>query len=140
MKILEGGCHCRKLRFQLETGLDLAQLPLRACQCSFCRHHGALSTSDPLGRVRFQVDDPQKLIRYRFGLHLADFLICGGCDIYIAAVMEQDGQRWAVINANTLDQAAQLKQAVTPMDYENESNEQRIARRRSRWTPVTSFT
>lgn len=134
----KGGCHCRNLRYRLETGLELGQLPLRACQCSFCRRYGALSTSDPRGQVHFRISDPQKLIRYRFGLRLADFLICDNCGIYVAAVMEQDGRRWAVINANTLDEGAQLRQTATPMDYDGESDEQRIARRKSRWTPVAA--
>ena len=131
-----GGCHSRNLRYTLETAMALDALPLRACQCSFCLRHGALSTSDPLGQVSFQFRDSQRLIRYRFAQRTADFLICGVCGIYVGAQLTDGQSSWAIINANTLDEASKLKQAVTPMDYDAENESQRIARRKSRWTPV----
>jgi hypothetical protein len=134
--IYAGGCHCGNVRFALDTALRLDQLPLRACQCSFCRRHGAVSTSDPQGRVRFEIRDPARVIRYRFGLRTADFLICNACGIYVAAEIRDGARAWAIVNANTLDDAARLRQAVTPMDYGAEDEAQRQARRKARWTPV----
>jgi len=133
---LEGGCHCGNLRYRFETALAPDQLPRRACQCSFCRLHGALSTSDPAGRVSFRVADPARVTRYRFGLKTADFLICATCGIYVGAVMAGGGRQWAILNANTLDDAARLTQPETRMDYSAENESQRIARRKARWTPV----
>ena len=63
------------------------QWPVRACQCRFCRSHGAHTTSDPGGSIAFQIADPGKLNRYRFGSRSADFLICRECGVYVAAVM-----------------------------------------------------
>jgi hypothetical protein len=131
-----GGCHCGALRYRLETALPLAQLPLRACQCSFCRHHGALSTSDPQGRARLEFREPEQLIRYRFGLKTADFLICARCGVYVGATIEDDGRAWVILNANTLDDAAQLTQPATGMNYDGEDERQRTARRKARWTPL----
>ena len=131
-----GGCHCGHLRYALETALALEQLPLRACQCSFCRHHGARSTSDPAGRVRFEVQDGAQLTRYRFGLRTADFLICARCGIYVGALMQADGGQWAIVNANTLDEAARLTQQPQPMDYDGEDERARQSRRRARWSPA----
>ena len=136
--IHRGGCHCGNLRYALETRLALNELPLRACQCSFCRRHGALSTSDPEGALRFEVREPAQLTRYRFGLKTADFLICTRCGIYVGATLSDGGRSWAIVNANTLDEAAQLTQAATPMSYDGEDEAQRTARRRERWTPVTA--
>src|ERR671939_662142 len=48
---LEGTCHCGNIAIVLETGQDPRSLPLRACDCSFCRKHGARTTSDPEGRA-----------------------------------------------------------------------------------------
>jgi len=132
----EGGCHCGNLRYTLETKLALAGLPLRACQCSFCRHHGARSTSDPAGRIRFSARDGAMVTRYRFGLRTADFLICAKCGIYVGATMRDGDAQFAIINANTLDEAAQLTQAATPMDYEGEDAGKRGSRRRQRWSPA----
>ena len=132
--IHRGGCHCGALRYALETQRPLAELPLRACQCSFCRAHGALSTSDPAGAVRFERQaDP---LRYRFGLRTADFLLCGRCGAYVGATIEDGGRAWAILNANTLDDAAALTQPATPMDYDGEDADARAARRQARWTPV----
>jgi len=131
-----GGCHCGNLRYALETQLALTQLPLRTCQCSFCRHHGARSTSDPAGRIRFEVQDAAQLTRYRFGLRTADFLICARCGIYVGALMQADGAQWAIVNANTLDEAAQLTQQPQPMDYDGEDELARRSRRRARWSPA----
>jgi hypothetical protein len=132
----EGGCHCGNVRYALETTLAIDALPLRACQCSFCRRHGALSTSDPAGRVSFSLRDSTRVTRYRFGLKTADFLLCADCGVYVAAVIGERGEEWAVMNANTLDGAARLRQPITPMTYEGESASQRNARRRERWTRV----
>jgi hypothetical protein len=129
-----GGCHCGALRYALTSALAVEALPLRACQCLFCRRHGALSTSDPAGRVRFEFSAGP--IRYRFGLKTADFLICPACGIYIGALFEDGGRAWAIINANTLDDVAALAQPATPMDYEGEDAAARMARRKARWTPV----
>ena len=116
--------------------LALGQLPLRACQCSFCRRHGALSTSDPAGTLGFEVREPAQLTRYRFGLKTADFLICARCGIYVGATIEDGGSSWAIVNANTFDDVAQLTQPATPMSYDSEDAAQRMARRRERWTPA----
>jgi hypothetical protein len=132
--IHRGGCHCGALRYALESALPVTALPLRACQCAFCRHHGALSTSDPQGTVRFTLSAPPT--RYRFGLKTADFLLCATCGVYVGATIVEGARAWAVINANTLDEVAALTQPVTPMTYEGEDVAARAARRRQRWTPV----
>ena len=134
---LTGGCHCGNLRYTLETALALDALPLRACQCAFCKLHGARSTSDPAGTLRFEVRDAAQLTRYRFGLKLADFLICAKCGIFVGATMVEGGRAFGIINANTLDDVARLTQAATPMDYDGEDAARRQARRSSRWSPAS---
>lgn len=132
-----GGCHCGNLRYELVTTLPLAELPLRACQCGFCKAHGARSTSDPAGRIRFSVKDATQLTRYRFGLRTADFLVCARCGVYVGALMREGEAAWAIVNANTLDAAAQLAQPAMPMDYGAEDAAQRLARRKQRWSPAS---
>jgi hypothetical protein len=134
----EGGCHCGNLRFALETQHAIAALPLRACQCSFCRHHGALSTSDPQGRAELAVREPGSLTRYRFGLKTADFLVCSRCGVYVGATIEEGGARYAILDSNAFDEAAKFTQVAAPMDYDGEDEAARRARRRSRWTPLAT--
>ena len=135
-----GGCHCGNLRFEFETALAAEALPLRACQCTFCRRHGALSTSDPAGQIRLKVAEPELLQRYRFGLGITDFLICRRCGIYLMAMMDIDGGRYAVLSANALECRAAMTSPVAPMEYGGEDQAARLARRKQRWTPVAAIT
>ena len=133
-----GGCHCGALRWELETALPLAQWSVRACQCSFCRLHGALSTSDPRGRVRFHFVRPELVVRYRFGTRSAEFLVCGGCGVYVGAVLQEPEGSWAIVNARTLDgDAAASLPSSQPVSYDGETPEARSARRRIRWSPLS---
>ena len=134
-----GSCHCGNLKLEFETGLEPAALPLRACQCSFCRRHVALSTSDPAGSVRVSVADASLLQRYRFGLGITDFLICRRCGVYLLAVMEIDGDLYAVLNANVLECRGAMTGEVQPMEYGGEDEAARLARRKTRWTRVTAL-
>ena len=133
---LTGRCHCGNLELSLETSVRPEELSLRADTCSFCRKHGARTTSDPSGRVVITVRDPEQLLRYRFGLETADFLVCRRCGIYVAAVMNEGAGCWATVNVNTLDVVDRFAQPATPVTYEGESAAQRTARRRARWTPA----
>lgn len=131
-----GHCHCGNIRFDFETAYTLATLPLRACQCSFCRAHGAVTASDPRGRVCFTAAGPGLVQHYRFGLGVTDMLICARCGCYVAGVMEMDGHHYATLNVNLLDRRAELATAPVPASYDSETAEQRLARRRQNWTPA----
>ena len=133
---LTGRCHCGNLELSLETSARPEELSLRADTCSFCRRHGARTTSDPSGRVVITVHHPDELLRYRFGLETADFLVCRRCGIYVAAVMSEGAGCWATVNVNILDAVDRLTQPATPVTYEGESAAARSARRKARWTPA----
>jgi hypothetical protein len=132
---LSGGCHCGALAVQFRTDLPIAQIEVRACQCGFCRAHGALSVTDPKGLLTFRSNDAGRLVRYQFGLKLADFLLCSRCGTYVGAYMDQDGGALGVLNVCALRERDRFG-APTPMRYDGESSEQRLQRRRQRWTPA----
>lgn len=134
---LTGACHCGKLHLTFETPTPPRDLPLRACGCSFCRKHGVRTTSDPAAKVTFTVDDPQALQRYRFGTRTAETLICRNCGIYIGVTTTIDGALYAAININTLDDRTAFDREPQVNHYDTENAEQRMARRRIRWTPAT---
>ena len=110
---------------------------MRACQCSFCRKHDALSTSDPAGQIHFEASESGKLRCYRFGLKTADFLTCVECGVYIGAVINTEKGCWGIINTHALSNVPENIAAVAPMNYEEEGTENRMARREDRWTPGT---
>ena len=138
-KHFEGGCHCGNLAYVFEASADLETLGLRADQCSFCRAYRARTTSDPNGAMRITVRDPAQLSRYRFGLKIADFLICSACGVFIGAVMEDDGRHWMTVNANSFRPPPPDDFPVSAVDYDAENVALRLARRKLRWTPVVEF-
>jgi hypothetical protein len=134
--ILRGGCHCGALKVTLETHLDPKTLSLRACQCSFCRRHGGITTSDPGGKLVVEARTAEQLRRYRFALGITDFLICKTCGVYVAAVMEAERKVIGVLNVNVLDERELLAREPVPMQFGTETVEDREARRAKVWMPV----
>jgi hypothetical protein len=133
---LSGRCHCGNIELTFESSVPVDQLPVRACLCSFCRAHGARSTSDPKGHVEITVRDPARLSRYRFASKTADFLICKRCGIYAAAVLTSGSSPYAIVNVNALDSAKSFSQEPRSVDYDGESEAERIRRREKNWTPA----
>jgi hypothetical protein len=141
MATLAGRCHCGNLSLMLETRHAPEELPVWTCSCSFCRLHGARTTSDPEGRVSIRVQEPAQLSRYRFGLATADFLVCRRCGVYLAAVIPADhkGGACASVNVTALDAADRFTRSPVTAAYSDESAPERRGRRRSNWTPVASL-
>ncbi len=131
-----GSCHCGNVRVRFDTDIAPEQIGVRACQCSFCRRHGARAATDPNGHVAIEVDDPSALSRYAFGLRTADFLVCARCGVFVAAVCFTDDKAYATVNLNALDDRARFGPG-TPVDLEGEDVSGRIARRKAKWTPAS---
>lgn len=130
--IYRGACHCGVVSAAYESDQPVR---LRADGCGFCSSRGVKSASDPAGRLELTSAKP--LTRYRFGHKTADFLICPDCGTYVATHMEGPQGPIGVINVVGL-QIADLKHLpVTLTSLEGEFHQERIARRISRWTPMT---
>jgi hypothetical protein len=134
-----GACHCGNIELRLESDKTPAELGSRADNCSFCAKHRPLYTSDPAGEVHIELRDANLVARYRFGTKTADFLVCKACGVFVAAYMPEPSL--AVVNVNVLDEAraAFLANPVQMAAPDRESLEQRLARRRAKWTPARSF-
>lgn len=122
---IRGTCHCGALSVSYRyTGA----LTGRACQCSFCRRHGAVTASDPAGRVRFLIRE-NTLQRYQFAGKQTDFMICSRCGCYLGAMMEGP---YACVNLT----CCLVSAPAEPMDYQSESPAEKRERRRQRWSPA----
>ena len=132
----DGSCHCGALGFTYRTALPGERWSIRACQCSFCRLHDALSTSDPTGALDFAVREPELLQRYRFGGRTADFLLCRRCGVYIGAQMTADGHGLGIVNVHALRQPPSGLPQPLAMSYDGETATERRERRLQRWTPL----
>ncbi len=131
-----GSCHCGAIGFTYRSGIKPERWSIRACQCSFCRAHDALSTSDPAGQIAFVASRPEMLRKYRFGLMTADFLLCKHCGVYIGAVIESSGSVFGIINVHALEETPANLAATAPISYDAEDVGGRVSRREERWTPV----
>ncbi len=131
-----GSCHCGAIGFAYESPLPPEQWPVRCCDCSFCRAHGACCTSDPGGSVRFVISKPDHLLRYRFARRTADFLICRACGVYIGALITADRGTFGLVNLNAFVAPPDGLSAPKTTNYDAESGSRRVARREEGWTPV----
>jgi hypothetical protein len=135
--MLAGNCHCGALWVQLSTARAPSELPIRVCGCTFCLRHRPRYTTDPAGHLTIHAARDAVLGRYRFGLGLADFLICRTCGVFVAAFEPGDPGR-AVVNAAVLDRAAELTAEPTLFSaYDSEDVATRTARRARGWTPAS---
>ena len=133
---IRGQCHCGRVEVHVALSRPVEEIDLRACQCSFCRRHGARTFADPNGRAIIEADHPDTLRRYRFALKTADFLVCAGCGAYIGVLLESDGGQLVTINARGLDMEAFRDREAKPVSYDAEGFEDRLRRRLTAWMPA----
>jgi hypothetical protein len=132
---MHGQCHCGAIRAELSTAKAAAALQARSCQCAFCRRHGAITVSDPDGRVLWTID-PRALVSYAFATRSGRILLCGKCGVYAGVVLEEGGAAWSVLNVRGLAVPEFLGRAGEPVCYDGETAARRRARRKASWTPA----
>ncbi len=132
---LTGQCHCGNVNATIALSQPASEISLRACQCTFCRRHGAVSLADPDGEAVFSFGD-DSITKYNFGLGVTDFLICPRCGIYVAATMADGDRLLAVVNSAGLSLKEFADHEALPMDYDGEDVGNRLARRKSKWMPA----
>jgi hypothetical protein len=79
---------------------------------------------------------PGALNRYRFGRRATDALLCIECGVYVASVIEADGATLATLNVAGVALPGFEGRTPEPMTYDHETDEERLARRKARWTPA----
>ena len=136
MTVYPGSCHCGAVRIELTSAKRPAEMRIGRCACSFCRRHGARTMGDPGGSVVFH-SAPGAVSRYRFGLGITDYLLCGRCGTYVGAIMEDQGRSIGIVNVNMLDIRDTFDPAPPLHVYDGENAEKRRARRRKFWMPAT---
>jgi hypothetical protein len=103
MHVLSGGCHCGNVLVTVELTRTPGTYSPRACECDFCRKHGAAYVSDSQGALRIRVSDEQFAGRYRQGSGVAELLFCRNCGVLIGALYRGGQQLYGVVNAGVLD-------------------------------------
>jgi hypothetical protein len=132
---ITGSCHCGNIRFTFDRPGNEPAIPVRACGCDLCSKHRGVWTSHPRGRFSLHVADAGTVSQYRFGTKTADFHVCTVCGVIPIVTCTIDGARYAVVNANTFDNVDRSELTVAPADFEGETTDNRLARRKRNWTP-----
>ncbi len=113
MTTLSGGCHCGRVRFEVEAAPDIAA---DQCNCSICRMSGYVHMI--VAKNDFRLLSGQDVLRtYQFNSGVAQHYFCRNCGIksYYVPRSHPDG---ISINVNCLDQGGIQSLTVTPFDGE----------------------
>jgi hypothetical protein len=120
MKI-EGGCHCKKVRFVAEVP---RMVEILDCNCSMCAMTGFRHLIVPHGNFTLTggADD---LTSYRFGTGAAEHLFCATCGVKSFYQPRSHPEAWSV-NLNALDDPGVLE--ITARAFDGRNWEQAAAR------------
>jgi hypothetical protein len=114
MTTLRGGCHCGRVRFEVQAATDIEA---QQCNCSICRMSGYLHLIVAKRNFHLQQGE-EHLQTYQFGSQVARHLfcrICGTKSFYVPR-SHPDG---ISINVNCLDREGIRSVTTVPFDGEN---------------------
>ena len=114
MTRIEGGCHCRAVRFEAEVPQKIEILD---CNCSICSMTGYLHLIVPHERFRL-LSGADKLVSYRFGTGAAEHLFCSVCGIKSFYQPRSHPEAWSV-NLNAVDDVSDLEVTRRTFDGRN---------------------
>lgn len=109
-----GGCHCGRVRFEVEAP---AEIVVDECNCSVCRRVGYWHLVVPKSRFRL-VSGEEVLSVYRFNTGVAQHLFCSVCGIKSFYVPRSHPDGYSV-NARCLDEGTVVHRTVRPFDGAN---------------------
>lgn len=138
--LIDGRCHCGNIAFSLRWEPDPAEIPARACDCSFCTRHGAVWTSHPDGRLQVRVADSAAVSRYAFGTRSAAFHVCMHCGVVPLVTSSIEDHVYAVVNVHTFENIDPARVRQLPASFGEEAIDVRLARRQNRWIRHVAFT
>ena len=131
--IIRGRCHCGNISFNLTWEPEPSAIPARACACTFCTKHGGVWTSCPTGSLKVVITEPSLVSNYTFGTKTAQFHICSRCGVAPVVSSQIDGRRYAVVNVNALEGVEPSLLRRSPVTFEDETEDVRLARRKRNW-------
>ena len=106
-----GGCHCRRVRFEVEAQ---ASLRVQDCNCSLCQMSGFLHLIVPASRFRLLAGEAD-LVDYTFNTGVARHRFCRVCGIksFYIPRSNPDG---IDVNARCLDEGTIVALAIEPFN------------------------
>jgi len=137
---IEGKCHCGNITYVLHWPGAGTDIPVRACSCTFCTKHGGVYTSHGDAALAAVVDDQDLVSRYRFGTETAEFYLCSRCGVVPFVTSTIEDNLYAVVNVNSFEgiDPSSFAQAIT--DFDGETTDSRLDRRKQNWIPTVTVT
>ena len=117
MQKCTGGCHCGKVKFEIELPLSVT---VYRCNCSICRKAGFLHLIVPADRFRL-LSGQEGLSEYRFHSGVARHLFCGTCGIKSFYVPRSHPDSFSV-NLNCIDLPETVAVTMAEFDGRNWSD------------------
>jgi hypothetical protein len=109
-----GGCHCGRIKFQVEAPAEIAALE---CNCSICSRSGFLHLIVPKNRFML-LQGSESLSTYTFNTGVAKHLFCKVCGIESFYVPRSNPDGYSV-NVRCLEPETISKIVVAPFDGRN---------------------
>ena len=107
-----GGCHCKKLRFEIEADIDT----LLACNCSMCGKKGHLLIFVPEAQFKM-LSSTETLSDYQFGKKSIHHYFCSNCGVSpFGAGTMPDGTKMHSVNARCIDELDFTKYPINNYD------------------------
>jgi hypothetical protein len=108
---IEGGCHCRAVRFEADVPAAVEMLD---CNCSICAMTGFRHLIVPHTDFRL-LSGEESLTGYRFGTGAANHLFCSVCGVKSFYQPRSHPGAWSV-NGNALDDMSGLRVTAKAFD------------------------
>jgi hypothetical protein len=137
--LIRGRCHCGNIAFTLTWEPDPAEIPARACSCTFCVKHGGVWTSNSRGALEVRVQDPALVSTYGFGTRTAEFHVCARCGVVPVVTSRIDGRLYAVVSVNAFEGVEPSLVRRAPASFDGEGTDDRLARRKRNWIADVTF-
>ena len=109
-----GGCHCGRVRFEVEAP---ARLQVIDCNCSMCARSGYLHLIVPKERFRL-LSGSDALTTYAFNTRTAKHLFCSICGVKSFYVPRSHPDGYSV-NARCLDEGTVENMSIVHSDGKN---------------------
>jgi hypothetical protein len=109
-----GGCHCGRVRFEIEAP---ARLQVIDCNCSMCAKSGYLHLMVPKERFRL-LSGSDALTTYEFNTRTAKHLFCSICGVKSFYVPRSHPDGYSV-NARCLDEGTVEEMRIVRSDGKN---------------------
>ena len=109
-----GGCHCGRVRFEVEASEDIE---VSECNCSICSKSGYLHLVVSKAAFRL-LSGTDELTRYRFNTGVAQHLFCRVCGIKPFHVPRSNPEGFSV-NARCIDSGTVRSMHLRRFDGQN---------------------